>query len=400
MSEKKFRHAINFFLSKLFPGVAYFVLINVAASRLEKAEYAMFSIWSSVSILVASLCIGWFNQYQLRRAGIVVKFRFSRLAEWAMKGGLLLVFSLSLIGYVEERWEFCYFILFAIISYVLYLVRLASLQASLQSSLYRAFEFFRAALLMVVAAIVFHGEIQNGLAVLFLIGFTYILPWVFLGKKTENLSVEYCDLKYLKKAMQYGWPIALWLAVMGAQPVYERWLIGFLASPEIQGEYSAVQDSLVRAVALFMMPMTMSIHAQYMKLSNTGDGIAAHLVLRSGFKWILLILFAWCLGLLLGLERIFFFIFSGLPRIERYLFWMLVLAGILWQAAAIVHKPLERANKTKAMLTICVFVVLFSFLLSFVLFAWLGVMAIPVSSGLAALMYIFICSILNKRIES
>ncbi len=389
--------ALQYFLSKAVPGISFTVFVALAIKLVGSDAYGIYSSVFSSATFLAVLAVGWFNQAQLRFAGSKEQAVTPRLRCRA------LLISSSIISAVAALWAgLCFlwpsmppipYIETAVLAlvYVLYLIQLTGLQADIRAKDYRRMETLRAITLIVVVLLIAVAGFREWLTLVVSVLLSLIVPLLVIRKPVLYRPEAALSAVPLRDCFSYGWPVSLWLALQALLPAFERWLILASYSGNELGAYSGLYDILVRGTGLLLFPVTMALHPRYMSAVNNNKVREAKKYLQLCYRWSLVIAGLLIIAWLIGLERL---LYSILPELEAgssgYL-WYMVISVLLWQFALIVHKPLEAQKKTRLMLVFSSLCTVFIIIFDLVMVGTIGIVALPVASGVGAMFYIILC---------
>ena len=218
-------------------------------------------------------------------------------------------------------------------------------------------EMIRTAITIIVplAAVLFVKNLY-ALPVLFAsLLLAYASGLLYLSKKENNNAQaeqqELPDISIIKKQIrEYGIPIAFFVSVSLALTVNDRYLIAHLMDYKSSGNYGALYDLLNKGVGFSCAPVIMTYFPHIVKQFNGGNKAGAYSSIK---KALLLeaIIFITGLACLALFGKFFFELFlkHTVGNDTMQLAYILYTGVFVWQAAMLVHKPLELRLQTRYM---------------------------------------------------
>ena len=371
--------AFRYMLGKGVPGAAgvltALVLIRVSGSQV----YADYSLLTTFTISWCSLWLGWMNQAQLRFAKInaaalkigpngkraVVRSAYALICWTAAFLGALICCGYWYEGAEPGVADFLPFF-FIFFGHAFYISNSSVLQANLASKSVLRVELFRGVLLLFLP-LLFYWNFRNSVGGfissvgLLSSGFAVaVCATAMLGRREVARTVgasrrrsrgTYArSLALIRCYWKYGWPMAFWLGMSTGMPVVERLILKDLGAQDVFSIYVSLYEVVFKVFALFLFPITMALHPRVMLLYNEGDTKGSNRIIYAGVFFQVLISFFVVSAFLVF--RPYFLLFLKIPELSVDWLDILVLAssGAIWQVALMVHKPLERLNKTRLMM--------------------------------------------------
>jgi O-antigen/teichoic acid export membrane protein len=360
--------AINYFLSKIVPGLMGFLTVLVFVRIIGVEQYGRYAVIFALVMASASGLAGWLSQgilrfqSQWRESAEADDFLHSAVAGTilsAAAGGLALGVAIAVLG-LQQGWALLISLaLFGVL--VVYTVTLARFQASLRSAKVLRFEAARSVGGFLIPVILMWVTRSRDYRLLLLgIALGYSLPLfepIFLRSKNHvrsphrlrsNLSLTQRGV--LRELWRFGWPVALWMLCQQSLLVSDRFFLQKFFGYSEAGIYASMYDVIVRSFSLLFMPITLAVHPLVMNRWNNGNRKHALHAIRSGVKYQLLmfvpiagslaVLAPWVSRLVLG---------NASPEATAIVL-PLAVGGFLWQVGLLAHKPLEILCQTKRML--------------------------------------------------
>lgn len=369
----------RYLVAKGAPGAAS-VLTTLILIRVSGPEvYANYSLLTTFVVSWSALWLGWMNQAQLRytaRSQRNNNSQFFGVQSIIVRAYESIVFFVTLFGFIiygfywisldESKTIDLLPILFSILGHAIYISNGAILQANLASRSILKIELIRGSLLLVLPLLLYLsfneyfvgkisplGKLASGFSLA-------ICATAFYGRievtravgrtRAYSKSVVWRCIAVIRKYWNYGWPMALWLGMSTGMPVAERIILKELGSQTLFATYASFYEIVFRVFALILFPITMALHPRIMILYNERRFHESNKIILYGIGFQTLIsIFA--IAILLGFKST---AIGYLKLSENIIGWREILtlasAGALWQIALLVHKPLERINKTKSMM--------------------------------------------------
>jgi O-antigen/teichoic acid export membrane protein len=144
--------------------------------------------------------------------------------------------------------------------------------------------------------------------------------------------------------------VGLWLLLSQGLPVIDRWTIQKFASYSTAGVYASLYEVAVRSFSFLVFPLTQAAHPRIMRAWNEGRFAESHRIIRYSVLAQLIIFATVLSGVLFAAHRITRLVLGFDDPIATRMLPVLLVGGFLWQLALLLHKPLEIAQRTGAML--------------------------------------------------
>lgn len=362
--------SISYFASKIVPGVMGLVSVPVFIRLIGLDQYGRFAVIVPLLMAIAGAGSGWIAQGILRfhplatdgpqrlavfdravkiGAGMSVLFTAAALA--ALLAGMRYSVGTILISLV-----FCS-------SLLAYTIALSKLQAGLKAVSVLRREVLRsiAAFAIPVAIVAVTGAKRFELVVLGqAIAYTIALLPEFRSPETvsketadfiENeLSISPQATETVWQIWHFGWAVGLWLLLSQLFPVIDRWVIHRFAGYRNAGIYSSLYEVAIRSFSFFVFPLTQAAHPRIMRSWNARQFAASYKIIRYSVLF-QLVVFVAVFGLVYPFKHQITQLILGFDDpIGAQLLPALIVGGFLWQLALLLHKPMEIAHRTQAML--------------------------------------------------
>jgi O-antigen/teichoic acid export membrane protein len=363
------RDGLNYFLSKVVPGLMGFLSVLVFVRLLGVEQYGRYAVIFAFVMAWASGLAGWLSQGILRLHSRWRRPQDARNFMQAISIGTLLsllagvlVVGLAMPAFgIEKGWSLL-IPLVLLCGLIAYTIATARFQAALQSTRVLHFEVVRSVFCFLIPALLlFPGRTRDYRLLLVGIAIGYPLPLLvsFIRRQDSlsdvptsflprRLSTE--QRKALADVWAFGWPVALWLLCQQGLLVSDRYFLQRFAGYSSAGVYASMYDVIVRSFSLMFMPVTLAIHPLVMNFWNTGKRAEALRAIRSGvlYQGLMFPPVAACL-ILIGpwLSR---FVLGKVEPGATSIVLPLAVGGFLWQVCLLSHKPLEILCQTKRML--------------------------------------------------
>jgi O-antigen/teichoic acid export membrane protein len=154
----------------------------------------------------------------------------------------------------------------------------------------------------------------------------------------------------IRQLWQFGWAVGLWLLLSQLLPVIDRWTIQRFAGFASAGVYASLYEIAIRSFSFLVFPVTQAAHPRIMRSWNEGEFAASYRIIRSSLLSQLIIFAAVLVVVFFLSHRITRLILGFDDPIAAPMLPILLVGGFLWQLALLIHKPLEIAQRTDAML--------------------------------------------------
>jgi O-antigen/teichoic acid export membrane protein len=356
------KDVLIYFAGKIVPALVQLAIIILTVRFLGKAEYGKYSLVFNATMLISTFTFGWIQQSILRfltaypneQVLTINRFYFLCVMSTFLAVGLSIVlsifyFHLDLINTVVVSVYIFMYNLFLFHLTLNQTNRKSFRYATLEGTYYLLFIAFFLLFTMVFnfrLFIVLFVAMVSGLLLTEFLRIT-VLPE---GKVGLDPTKIYFNTDFSKKVFNFGIPLAIWLFISYFLNISDRYIINAYSSNEDLGTYSAIKDFIIKISTFTTIPILLAYHPTIVQRWNNDRKKEAIKLIREGFLYCLLITFV---------VFIFFMIFQSLfySRVlhlqvtRQYLVSAsLIVSAFLWQAAMLLHKPLELLLRPRLML--------------------------------------------------
>ena len=174
-----------------------------------------------------------------------------------------------------------------------------------------------------------------------------ILPGGRVGLDPTRI---YFDAAFSKKVFNFGSPITLWLILSYLMIIGDRYIINEFRNYDDVGTYAAIKDFIIKISTFTTIPVILAYHPMIVEKWNENRRKESLKLIRQGLNYMLLIAVV---------VFVFFMFFRDLfysrilhLQVDSDFLVSVALIGsaFLWQAAMLLHKPLELLLKPQLML--------------------------------------------------
>ncbi len=398
---------LSYFASKIVPGFMGLISVPVFIRLIGLDEYGRFAVIVPLLMAVAGASSGWLAQGILRfhpvagdpgsrqavfdRAvdlGTVASVLITALLLITTLAGLHYRFSASLVSLA-----FC-------LSLLVYTVALSRFQAKLQpmSVLRREIVRSTAGFFIPVLFVVITGRkhfelIILGQAIAYMIALLPIFgsrsqtkknASPFMGDPQPGFSTG----STIRQLWLFGWAVGLWLLLSQGLPVIDRWTIQRVAGFNSAGIYASLYEIAIRSFSFLVFPLTQAAHPRIMRAWNEGKFAESYRIIRYSMLYQFVIFGTVLGGVSFFSHRITRFILGFDDPTAARMLPVLLVGGFLWQLALMLHKPLEIAQRTGAMLAAMTAVVVLNLIACFIFIPRFGYEAASYILVFSAVSYI------------
>ncbi len=391
-----------YFAGKLIPAGVNLAIIILSVRFLGKAEYGKYSLIFYTTMLLSTLTFGWIQQSILRfltaypEKQILVINRFFFLTLVSTLSALITGFFLCLF-YFHLSWPDTLVIVAYMFMFNVFSFHLTLNQTNRKSIRYTILEgsynlaFFVIFLLLIF---VFH---QRLFSVLFIAMSAGLILTEFIritilpeGKVGLDVTRIYFNAGFSKTVFGFGFPITIWLFLSMLLNISDRFIIKEFTSYEEVGTYSAIKDFIIKIATFTTIPILLAYHPMIVEKWNSNRKSEAMKLIRDGLKYCLLI----------GLAVFIVFIFLKNQFYTRVLHLQveseflvsaaLIGSAFLWQAAMLLHKPIELLLKPRLMLMAIFAALAMNGIVNMVFVPAYGYQASAIAALLSVLTYIMV----------
>jgi O-antigen/teichoic acid export membrane protein len=284
--------------------------------------------------------------------------------------------------------------------------RLAELQTHLQARRVLAVELLRSTASFLFAAGLGWWWVSEGPTALLLgTALGYGLSVAYSNRRENSPGatevIEAAALRptgiVLRQIWNFGWPLSLWLGGQLMMPLIDRTMMATQLGLAETGKFAGMSDILTRCFSLAVFPLVQAVYPRLAQLSDRNDHHQARSLLRRA-TLLLLLAGAAILPALYWMRHLVVQVALPTPD-ERMAQLVLPLAvgGFVWQAAMLVHKPLELAKKTRHMLVAMIAAVGIKLAANWLLLPTLGALGAALATLVAGIGYCLLCLQFNRR---
>jgi O-antigen/teichoic acid export membrane protein len=402
---------LSYFASKIVPGFMGLITVPVLIRLIGLDQYGRFAVIAPIMMAVAAVSSGWLAQGLLRFHPVAGDSMEREIAfDRAIITGTFATALLTAIALTAVLAGLHYGFLTALtslafcLSLSVYTIVLARFQAQLLPGAVLRREIVRSVggFVIPVGLILITGRKQFefvllGQAIAYSIAFLPARrslgyrPMQDAVLPVESApSASFSTTNILRQLWGFGWAVGLWLLLSQFLPVIDRWTIQRFAGYSKAGVYASLYEIAVRSLSFLVYPLTQAAHPRIMRAWNEGRFATASRIIRHSMFYQLLIFAAVLGGVLMAAPRITRMILGFDDSSATRMLPILLIGGFLWQFALLLHKPLEIAQRTGAMLAAMAAAMVFNIIACFQLIPRFGYQAASYILGLSACAYIVI----------
>jgi O-antigen/teichoic acid export membrane protein len=403
------KDVLIYFAGKIIPALVNLAIIILAVRFLGKAEYGRYSLVFYAVMLLSTLSFGWIQQSILRflsaypeeQDSVTNRFFFLTLISsiLALLAGLLLC-----VFYFHFSWTDTAVVMVYILFYNLFLFHLSLNQAKRKSLHYAMLEGTYNLLFLVLFFVLVLMFNQRLYIVLFMAMVVALLLTEVLRvtvfhavKGVPDISRIDFQRDFTKRVFSFGFPITIWLFLSYFLNISDRFIIKEFSNYENVGTYAAIKDFIIKIATFSTIPILLAYHPAIVEKWNSNRKQEAMRLVREGLTYCSVIALA---------VFIFFLFFQDLFY-SRVLHLQvshpvavsaaLVGSAFAWQAAMLLHKPLELLLKPKLMLLAIVSALAVNTLANLVFVPVFGYLASAVISMVSVLTYVIVIIVFLLR---
>jgi O-antigen/teichoic acid export membrane protein len=356
------KDVLIYFAGKIVPALVNMAIIILAVRFLGKAEYGRYSLVFYATMLLGTLSFGWIHQSIIRflsaypEEQVLVINRFFFLTVISTLSAVLIGILLC-IFYFQVRWLDTGVIVIYIFTYNIFMFHLILNQTRRRSINYAILEGSYNLIFLVFFLLLIFVFNQHLFIILFIAMVMGLILTEFLritvipdGRVGLDPSRIYFQAGFSKKVFNFGFPITLWIILSYLLNISDRFIIKEFTGYEEVGTYSAIKDFIIKIATFSTIPILLAYHPMIVVKWNDNRKREAMKLIRQALNYCFLIAVV---------VFIIFIIFNNLfyTRIlhlqvkrEFLVSATLIASAFLWQAALLLHKPLELLLKPRLML--------------------------------------------------
>jgi len=402
---------LSYGLAKAVPGILGLLSVVVFLRVTNESAYGRFALVTAIINVWITFSSGWFYQGLLRFGAQLTgpPEAFHRI----MRAGLTLSGLAFLLSCLPHLWwetglstatgAGLAFGGVALVQTTL----LAKLQASLRARSVLIVELLRSSACFLFAVGLAWCMTDGPTALLLGTALGYALSVTYLWTRCTLPSPARSGLVagpaetalVLRRIWGFGWPLSLWLAAQLMLPLIDRTMMATQLGLGETGKYAGLSDILTRCFSLAVFPVIQAVYPRLAQLTDRQAHAEARSLLRRATLLLLLTGGALQPVLFLLRHQIVRFALPVPDESFEVLVLPLSAGGFVWQAAMLLHKPLELAQKTHLMLGAIVAAVLLKAVGNCVLLPGLGVLGAALATLLSGLSYCALCLWLGRRLS-
>jgi O-antigen/teichoic acid export membrane protein len=351
-----------YFGGKIIPALVNLAIIIMAVRFLGKTEYGKYSLVFYATSLLGTLSFGWIHQSIIRFLSaypdeqVLVINRFFFLTIMSTLSAFIIGIFLCLF-YFHLNWTESILVVVYIFMYNVFLFHLILNQTRRRPLNYTILEgsynlFFLVAFLFLVFILNQHLFIVLFIAMVAGLLLTEFLRITILpgGRVGLDPTHIYFDTAFSKKVFHFGSPITIWLILSYLMIIADRYIINEFRNYDDVGTYAAIKDFIIKIATFTTIPVILAYHPMIVEKWNENRRKESLKLIRQGLNYMLLIAVA-VFVFFMFFRDLFF---SGILHLQVDSDFLVSVALIgsafLWQAAMLLHKPLELLLKPRLML--------------------------------------------------
>jgi O-antigen/teichoic acid export membrane protein len=356
------KDVLIYFGGKIIPAAVNLAIIILAVRFLGKEEYGKYSLVFYATMLISTLTFGWIQQSILRFLSaypgdqILVINRFFFLTLISALAAVIIGLTVC-VFYFHLSWSNTIVVSAYIFLYNIFLFHLTLNQTNRKSLRYATLEGSYNLAFIILFLLLILAFNQNLFIVLFIamlsgLVLTEFLRMTILPEGSVGLDHThiYFNAGFNKTVFNFGFPITIWLFISYLFNISDRFIIKEFSSYEQVGTYSAIKDFIIKIATFTTIPILLAYHPMIVEKWNNNRKKEAMKLIREGLNYCLLIALAVMIFFMFS-QNIFYTYILHLEVMRQFLVSAtLIASAFLWQAAMLLHKPLELLLKPRLML--------------------------------------------------
>jgi O-antigen/teichoic acid export membrane protein len=393
---------VTYGIAKALPGLLGLFSVVVFLRLTGESAYGRFALISAIVNVWILFSGGWFYQSILRFGG---SWRANPDAAHRLliNGLTIACASFLVVGFLHLRiadgisTTTVFALLLGILS-IIQATQLAELQAHLLARRILVAEMLRSGSCFAFACLLAISMTDGTSALLLGTVLGYAMSVVHIQHflpATGTAPSQRVEIPRVSQLWSFGWPLSGWLAGQLALPLIDRSMMAGPFGLAETGKFAALSDILTRCFSLAIFPITQAVYPRMIQMIDSGRSDAATGLLRRAGLLLLLLGAAVLPGLYFFRD---FIVRFSLPNYDSHyasLVLPLAAGGLVWQGGLLLHKPLEMAGRTRAMLGAMIFALAIKAFANLWLLPSLGTRGAAYATLLAGLSYSLTCAVLN-----
>jgi O-antigen/teichoic acid export membrane protein len=371
--------------------------------------YGRYSMIYNLLCIIAMFCYAWLGQSFIRlyiyKSEIMLAVCLHLLKKSLFVGAIVFILLCKIFLNITYFETFCFVPCFFIFGY--YCFFLLVNQAKQNPLLMMVCEFFRTAtnLLALILVGKMTGTTLSNYTLALALFISYLGPTFLMyykhALKSRTLTFTNSEFVSAKKNItQYGIPIAIFLSASLALSVNDRYLIRYFINATEAGAYSAIYDTINKAITALFSPLLMTFYPVIAAKYNNGEKAYA-------FKKLKQIIIIECLIIIIGFICFFFLsnsilklLFSKLNNKYTLTSTLIFLGVSVWQICMLIHKPLELLKSTKYIALAALLSLIFNIVINIVLLqVYKNVIVCAISTIATSFLYSLLVYFFYKLIQ-
>lgn len=326
-------------------------------------SYGEYSILLYTVLLISNLVSGFFEQ-------VFMKYKLDYQP--------FLILLLSVVFGLAFTWIYPSFNMFISLGMNLLITVSISYYSWLRSRLMNnqviRLETYRFLLFILGIAILHSLGMVSVLNFVFVFSFSYIISFYSAFKQQEKSG------RIIKKAhLNYGLTLSVWIALGTLFNYVDRYFILNVLNTDDLDKYSLIYDTVLKASAIFVIPLSTSLHPLLLSSENSWD---SDVLIKARFPLVgtslILIMIALTLPVVLEIDTIEIYVISIL----------LSFAFIFWNIGIILQKKYEFHNKHQVLLMYLLICLIVNIFINISYLETYGLIVAAVSSLVGSLLYL------------
>lgn len=404
--------------SKGVPGLIGLASVWCFVKLIGKEGYGQYAILFSIANMAAVFSSGWIQQSLLRFYTVYENERHL-LIRATIKGigavlavGCLISFIIGFSGHISAHQVYEPVVMVAVwglfFCLVIHTCLIAVYQAQVRPGLVVKLELLRSILVFIIPLSIIVTIKASYLSLVLGIVLGYLFSFLWMNQSIKGLWHHQVTMgaaakkgirKIFIRFIAYGLPLSLWLALMSAFPVVDRFLITYYFDFSETGIYASIYDIVIRSFSLFLFPVVMASHPRIMKAWNSGDSLETRKLIKASIITQFLIFSVVFLAYLAFADLILLTLFEQTSHRLKMVIVLLAIGGFLWQLSLTVHKPFEVKQRTWMMVVGILISLVVNVCINVLFLPKLGLVAPGIASIAGAMCYLTICAVQYRNIS-
>jgi O-antigen/teichoic acid export membrane protein len=410
-SKELIKHAANYAPALLLPALVNMSLIVIFTRIFSPAEFGIYNLATSSSIILTVILSFWIQQSALRyfpeylKKGTLIEYKRETFLLLVVITVFFLAISIAFYPIFSNLFgdygKFYFPTLFLTISSINYKGLTTIYLALQESKKYLIYQTLQAILLLVLSISFIYLVSEEVILVIIATGISQFLVILFIIHDLNLFKVKGITLKpnfsFLRDFAYYGFPMIGWFLSAQIMNLSDRFIIGIYRGVNEVGIYDSNYRIVAFGIGLLATPLINSAHPIIMNTYESGNQkITSKIILQFSRYYLILILPLIVFITILSREIVSLIL--GPAFREGYIVMPLILIGYsAWQFSFYGQKVFELQKATKTVFSVALLCAILNIIFNIILVYYIGYLGAAIASIISYSLYLILILKLSKK---